>query len=155
MNFEGTAFGGKKAIQEKLMSLGSTTSQAASIAHSIKQMDFSLGLIQKQTALALVSGVLTIDGEIPSVCSSSSDCSSEDHGLSNDMFRFISLSVIREIYHVFFFFITMFRYASTKPLATIKYTTITYSTTNPSYQSCRSLNHPYQSQYHPKFRCIQ
>ena len=92
MNFEGTAFGGKKAIQEKLMSLGSAaTSQAASIAHSIKQMDFSWGPIQKQTVLAFVSGVLTIDGGNPLQFAQVLQIAhiGGSWSLSNDMFRFI------------------------------------------------------------------
>ena len=92
MNFEGTAFGGKKAIQEKLMSLGSAaTSQAASIAHSIKQMDFSWGPIPKQTVLAFVSGVLTIDGGNPLQFAQVLQIAhiGGSWSLSNDMFRFI------------------------------------------------------------------
>jgi len=92
MNFEGTPFQGKEEIQKKLMSLGSAaTSQAASIAHNIKQMDFSWGPIAKQTVLAFVSGVLTIDGGNPLQFAQVLQIAhiGGSWSLSNDMFRFI------------------------------------------------------------------
>ena len=92
MNFEGSMFQGKKAIQEKLMSLGSAaTGQAASIQHNVKRMDFSWGPIANKTVLAFVSGVLKIDGGNPLQFAQVLQIAhiGGSWSLCNDMFQFI------------------------------------------------------------------
>ena len=125
MNFEGTTFGGKKAIQEKLMSLGSAaTSQAASIAHSIKQMDFSWDH-PETTVLPLFPAYWPLTVEIL-LFAQVLQIAHIGGLVSLQWYVSIYLEVAwNKLYH----YSGYYPQARFIAIATIKYTTITYSTT--------------------------